>query len=233
MTAKEVAQFLWVMLRTIDSDESYKTLYSQNFWDKNEHLNYIGVSSCAHLYQKKDTADIKDKAKRYIDVDSIVKTRKGYSITFPKSFKKDPKGSYVKHTISDSKKCGENLFNLVYKSKNGNTQDGDGWRYRGRGAIQVTGRANYKSVSDKANSLFSKTYDWENNTEELADKPDAIVYSAASWFLNAFNPISTLDNKTSNEVTRVVNTKGDQASGRADKYDELTDNAQLYNCEKK
>ena len=115
MTAKEVAQFLWVMLRTIDSDESYKTLYSQNFWDKNERLNYIGISSCACLYQKKDTAGIKDKTKRYIAAGSIVKTQKGYSITFPKSFKKDPKGSYVQHTISDPEKCGENLFNLVYK----------------------------------------------------------------------------------------------------------------------
>ncbi|PGH37824.1 MAG: hypothetical protein CRN43_18850 [Candidatus Nephrothrix sp. EaCA] len=182
---------------------------------------------------KKGPAEIKDKNKRYIDAGSIVKTRKGYSITFPQSFKKDSKGSYVQHTISAPRKCGENLFNLVYKSKNGNTQEGDGWRYRGRGAIQVTGRANYKSVSDKANSLFSKKYDWENNPDELRDKPDAIVYSAAAWFLNAFNPISILDGKTSNQVTRVVNAKGDQASGRADKYNELTDNAQLYNCEKK
>src|SRR6218665_2049196 len=92
------------------SNESYKTLYSQNFWDKNEHLNYIGISSCAHLYQKKDTAEIKDKTKRYVDAGSIVKTQKGYSITFPKSFKKDSKGSYVQHTISAPRKCGREPF---------------------------------------------------------------------------------------------------------------------------
>ena len=161
------------------------------------------------------------------------KHKKAIRLLSPKALKKTQKGLMSSTPFLPLGSAGENLFNLVYKSKNGNTQEGDGWRYRGRGAIQVTGRANYKSVSNKANSLFSKKYDWENNPDELADNPDAIVYSATAWFLNAFNPISILDGKTSNQVTRVVNAKGDQASGRADKYNELTDNAQLYNCEKK
>ncbi len=135
--------------------------------------------------------------------------------------------------IPDSRQCGENLFNIVYKNINGNTQIGDGWKYRGRGAIQLTGRSNYKKVSDKANTTFTKTYNWEDNPDDLKDKTDAIIYSAVAWFLNAFIPISTLDNYTTYQVTKIVNAKQLDKEGRAQKYEELINDGQLYNCDTK
>jgi len=44
----------------------------------------------------------------------------------------------------------EKIANRVYADRmgNGSEMSGDGWKYRGRGALQLTGKANYKAFSD-------------------------------------------------------------------------------------
>jgi putative chitinase len=44
----------------------------------------------------------------------------------------------------------EMIANLVYASRmgNGDEQSGDGYKFRGRGALQLTGKDNYKAFSD-------------------------------------------------------------------------------------
>lgn len=46
----------------------------------------------------------------------------------------------------------EALANEVYGGRMGNDKNGDGWLYRGRGPIQLTGRYNYTKFSDAINS---------------------------------------------------------------------------------
>jgi putative chitinase len=70
----------------------------------------------------------------------------------------------------------EKLANYVYASRlgNGDQASGDGWRFRGRGLIQTTGRANYRS----AGSALSLNLE---SQPELLEALDAAALSAA-WF---------------------------------------------------
>lgn len=43
----------------------------------------------------------------------------------------------------------EKLANYAYKTTAGNKYDGDGWKYRGRSPLQITGRDNYRITGDK------------------------------------------------------------------------------------
>jgi predicted chitinase len=213
-------------------NDTRETIYSQSFWDNEKHINYISSNRCTHRYVKrpKDTTSTKYKA----SIDMVKKSRDGLSISFPKSFSKstDSTALYILKRI-DSKTNGKNLFNLVYKNKNGNNKDGDGWKYRGRGIIQVTGRLNYKNAAIKANSIYNTTFDWETNPDDLGSDTESMIYSATSWFLNNFNPISLLDDKTSKQVTKKVNAKMEEWKKREQNYNRLISDMKLYKCDKK
>jgi putative chitinase len=70
----------------------------------------------------------------------------------------------------------EKLANFVYGGRLGNTQPGDGWRYRGRGIFQLTGRANYAAYA--ADSGIDVV-----GNPDLLLQPKAACDSAA-WFWN-------------------------------------------------
>ena len=70
----------------------------------------------------------------------------------------------------------ESIANHVYAGRmgNGDESSGDGFRYRGRGLIQLTGRSNYKSCGEALG------VDLEENPE-LVETPQFAALSAG-WF---------------------------------------------------
>jgi putative chitinase len=93
------------------------------------------------------------------------------------------------------------IANRAYAGRNGNGDEasGDGWRYRGRGLIQLTGKANY-AAADKKIGL-----DLVKNPDALLS-PDAATRAAlAFWQDNGCNEAADTDSVEA--VTRIINGK--------------------------
>lgn len=69
----------------------------------------------------------------------------------------------------------EMLANFVYGGRLGNTEAGDGWRFRGRGYVQLTGRKNYTAlgIDDKP---------------DLASDPEHALSIADLWWHQNMRP---------------------------------------------
>ena len=91
------------------------------------------------------------------------------------------------------------LANLAYANINGNGDEssGDGWRYRGRGLFQLTGRANYMAAGDAAGRPYKE------QPELVAQPLDAAM--TAGWFWSTSRLNSVLDRGGVDQVSKRVN----------------------------
>ena len=94
------------------------------------------------------------------------------------------------------------LANRVYANRNGNGNEasGDGWRYRGRGLIQLTGRANYASAAAKVGRPYVE------NPDLVMLPDDACLTAGAYWDMNRLNALA--DRGDIDAITKAVNGPG-------------------------
>lgn len=91
----------------------------------------------------------------------------------------------------------------------GNTAQGDGVRYKGRGLIQITGRANYKACSK---ALYGDEKTLIDNPALLEDVLPACRSAAWFWFSNGLNALA--DAGKFDRITRRINGGTNGASER-------------------
>ena len=91
----------------------------------------------------------------------------------------------------------EKLADFVYAGRMGNLQDGDGWKFHGRGLIQLTGRENY------ANCGSGVGVDLIDNPDLLLTPKYAVL--SAGWFWNKKGLNALADTQEYGAMTRRIN----------------------------
>ena len=103
---------------------------------------------------------------------------------------KDLSDSEIDEIKKDDKKFWEKVYGGEWGRRNlGNTEPGDGWRYVGRGFNGITGRANYKNLTDLLKKR-GKNIDLIANPEKLDSDLEIAAEANALYFLHGLvNPI--------------------------------------------
>jgi len=91
----------------------------------------------------------------------------------------------------------------------GNTQPGDGVKYKGRGPIQITGRANY-AAAGKALGIDLI------NHPELAATPQ-VGFQTAAWYWNTHNLNALADQNTQASFDKITKSINGGYNGKADR----------------
>ena len=91
----------------------------------------------------------------------------------------------------------EKIANKVYSGRMGNTDEGDGWKYRGRGLIQLTGKDNYRLASDALGVDFVANPDLVLTREYAA--------LTAAWYWNKRGLNKEADAKDFTGMTKKIN----------------------------
>ena len=96
----------------------------------------------------------------------------------------------------------------------GNTQPGDGERFKGRGFIQVTGRWNYTKASERLSRAFNKDINLVKHPEWLED-PSTAAYASLWFWLNQvapkvknFHNTAQISKKVNGAVVKTTHQKG-------------------------
>ena len=83
----------------------------------------------------------------------------------------------------------QRIANRIYANRmgNGDEKSGDGWKYRGKGFIQLTGKNNYQALTKDTG------IDYLNNPDKLLVEADAMIAALWFWSKNKINALADKD----------------------------------------
>lgn len=126
-------------------------------------------------------------------VENLNYSADGLLKTFPSHFDSVEAVSYARNP--------ERIANRVYASRmgNGDESSGDGWRFRGRGPFQLTGKANYFAFSQAR----YKSAVLLENPDALIDSKDGAMSAAWFWLSHGLNILA--DAGAFLQITKKIN----------------------------
>lgn len=168
-----------VPVKVYDELNGISTLFKINTPLRVSHF----LSQCAH-----ESMNFK------LTIENLNYSSDGLLRIFPKYF--------TKLTAIKYQRSPERIANIAYANRmgNGDIESGDGWKYRGRGYIQLTGKDNYRAFD-----AFVE--------ENIVEQPELVALKypllSAGWFFHTNNLNKICDKGSTDEVitelTRRIN----------------------------
>lgn len=127
-----------------------------------------------------------------VAVENMNYTAKRLMQVWPKRFKTLEVAKQYEHNP-------QKLANFVYANRmgNGNAASGDGYRFRGRGLIQITGREMYKNIGDFTH------LDLVNHPEIAEHAEHALLIATGGWKFDKVDKLS--ENASVEDYTQRIN----------------------------
>jgi putative chitinase len=124
-------------------------------------------------------------------VENLNYSAQGLLNTWPKRFTAEKALAYGRKP--------DRIASYVYANRlgNGNEASGDGWRYRGRGIIQITGKTNYQACGNGLGvDLLA--------SPELLEQPQ-LAFLSAAWFWDSRKLNDLADRDDFVGITKIIN----------------------------
>jgi len=133
-----------------------------------------------------------------VQVESLNYSPQRLPVVWPSRFK--PKGPLDPVAFAHNQ---EKLGNEVYGGRLGNDQPGDGFRYRGRGLLQLTGKDSYRDATTTLRDQNPMAPDLVAAPDEVFSAQWALAVAAAAWVAKGCNALA--DQDSVQRVTRAIN----------------------------
>ena len=110
------------------------------------------------------------------------------------------------------------IANKVYANRNGNgaVASGDGWRFRGRGFIQVTGRSNYRQVTQQYTQTYPDKIDFEATPGLMETFPHSLRAAVCFWLMHGMQTPADRGS-TPEDVDRITDAVNKGTTSREDR----------------
>jgi len=127
------------------------------------------------------------------------------------------------------------ITNRAYSNRygNGNVDSGDGWRYWGKGLIQLTWKDNYTAVNDKIQEKYPECgINIINDPESILTTKGALVSACAYWYMKKLNAKADggLDEESVDSITEVINRNTDSYGARRSHFQRVCGILEIEEC---
>ena len=120
--------------------------------------------------------------------------------------------------VGHPKTIGDKVYGSAGNPSLGNGPE-EGYRYRGRGMLHVTGKANYADFTQWHDGMFQEHVDFVATPETLAQPKYALRAAAGFWMRHRLSEkADTRGHATVDAITTVINA-GEPAEGRKERRD--------------